>query len=45
MTDMDDNSTKKPYEKPSFETIRLELEQPLLDASAPDFGNGGKWGG
>lgn len=40
---MDENSIKIPYEKPVSETIKLELEQPILDGSAPDFGNGGKW--
>lgn len=36
---------KEAYVKPACEIIKLELEQPILSGSAPDFGNGGKWGG
>lgn len=36
-------SSKKVYVKPEIEIIKLELEQPILTGSAPDFGNGGHW--
>ena len=39
------NCKKEPYVKPTAEIIKLELEQPILTGSAPDFGDGGKWGG
>ncbi len=41
---MDENKKKEPYVKPISEIVELELEQPLLQSSAPDFGNGGTWG-
>lgn len=41
---MDDKKTKKTYEKPEFEVVNLELEQPILSGSAPNFDNGGNWG-
>ncbi len=40
---MNENETKKPYVKPEFEVVNLELEQPILTASAPGFDNGGVW--
>lgn len=41
---MKDNNTKEKYLKPESEIINIEVEQPILDGSAPDFGNGGRWG-
>ena len=41
---MKENRPKETYMKPVSEIVDLELEQPILDASAPDFGNGGRWG-
>ena len=41
---MKENKTKETYEKPESEIIYIEVEQPILDGSAPDFGNGGRWG-
>lgn len=35
---------KEIYVKPQAEIVNLELEQPILAASAPNFGNGGQWG-
>lgn len=37
-------ASKEPYEKPVSEIVNLELEQPILTASAPNFDNGGFWG-
>ncbi len=41
---MNKEKAKKPYVKPSFEVINVNNELPILCASAPDFGNGGRWG-
>ncbi len=41
---MKENNPKEPYVKPESEIVNLELEQPILSGSAPDFGNGGRWG-
>ncbi len=41
---MEETNTKAIYEKPESEIIELELEQPILQASGPDFGDGGYWG-
>ena len=41
---MEKNYVKETYVKPQSEIIELELEQPILNGSAPDFGNGGRWG-
>lgn len=41
---MNDTETKKKYVKPECEIVELELEQPLLSSSGPDFRNGGFWG-
>lgn len=41
---MNEKRTKEPYVKPQSEIVELELEQPILSGSAPDFGNGGRWG-
>lgn len=41
---MKENKAKEPYIKPESEIVDLELEQPILTGSAPDFGNGGRWG-
>ena len=43
-TDMKENKTKETYDKPVSEIINIEVEQPILSGSAPDFGNGGRWG-
>ncbi len=40
---MNNNKVKKAYVKPEFEVVNMELEKPLLDASAPNFGDGGIW--
>lgn len=41
---MNDNKTKETYVKPVSEIVKLELEQPILSGSAPDYQNGGGWG-
>ena len=41
---MKETETKEKYVKPESEIVELELEQPILTASGPDFGNGGFWG-
>ena len=41
---MNEKRTKEPYVKPQSEIVELELEQPILSGSAPDFGHGGRWG-
>ena len=41
---MKQNMTKEKYVKPESEIINLEVEQPILSGSAPDFGDGGRWG-
>ncbi len=41
---MKEDITKETYVKPESEIINIEVEQPILSASAPDFGNGGRWG-
>ena len=41
---MKENKGKEPYLRPESEIVNLELEQPILSGSAPDFGNGGRWG-
>ncbi len=41
---MNENKVKKTYVKPECEIVKMELEKPILDSSAPDFGNGGTWG-
>lgn len=41
---MNESMGKEPYVKPISEIVNLELEQPILSASAPDYGNGGFWG-
>lgn len=41
---MKENKTKEPYIKPESEIIDIELEQPILSGSAPNFDNGGRWG-
>lgn len=38
------SAPKETYIKPKAEIVELELEQPVLAGSAPDFGNGGQWG-
>ncbi len=38
---MNEEKAKKPYVKPNFEVVNIELEKPLLSASAPDYGDGG----
>lgn len=43
-TNNNDTTTKATYEKPETEIIELELEQPILQASGPNWGNGGTWG-
>lgn len=40
---MNEKRTKEPYVKSQSEIVELELEQPILSGSAPDFGNGGRW--
>lgn len=40
---MKENKTKETYVKPESEIINIEVEQPILEGSAPDFGNGGTW--
>lgn len=35
---------KETYVKPKTEVVKMELEQPVLTGSAPDYGNGGRWG-
>ena len=41
---MKENMTKETYIKPESEIINIEVEQPILDGSAPDFYDGGGWG-
>lgn len=41
---MNNTKKKETYLKPQSEIIYLELEQPILVGSAPDFDNGGHWG-
>lgn len=41
---MNDTEAKEKYVKPESEIVELELEQPILQASGSDFGNGGYWG-
>lgn len=41
---MNDTETKEKYIKPESEIVDLELEQPILTASGPDFRHGGFWG-
>ena len=41
---MKENKTKEHYVKPESEIIDIEVEQPILSGSAPDFSNGGRWG-
>ncbi len=41
---MEENKPKKPYVKPEFEIVNLQLEQPILDSSVPDFEGDGEWG-
>ena len=41
---MKENNTKETYVKPESEIINIEVEQPILNGSAPDYGNGGGWG-
>ena len=38
---MKENKTKETYVKPESEIINIEVEQPILTGSAPDFGDGG----
>lgn len=38
------STSKEQYVKPESEIVKLELEQPILTASAPNFGSGGHWG-
>ncbi len=38
---MNENKAKKAYVKPEFEVVNMELEKPLLSASAPGYGDGG----
>lgn len=40
---MEESRTKKEYIKPESELVNLEIEQPMLSSSAPDFGEGGRW--
>ena len=42
--EMDKYNGKETYVKPVSEIVDLELEQPILSGSAPDFDNGGTWG-
>lgn len=41
---MNENEAKEAYIKPESEIVELELEQPILTASAPNFDDGGYWG-
>ena len=41
---MKENKTKETYVKPESEIINIEVEQPILNGSAPDYSNGGGWG-
>lgn len=41
---MNENKTKESYIRPQSEIVNIEVEQPILNGSAPDFGNGGRWG-
>ncbi len=43
---MNEEKAKKPYVKPNFEVVNMELEKPLLSASGngSDFGDGGVFG-
>lgn len=41
---MKQNLTKEKYVKPESEIINIEVEQPILSGSAPDYDNGGRWG-
>lgn len=41
---MKENNTKETYIKPESEIINIEVEQPILSGSAPDYSNGGRWG-
>lgn len=40
---MKENKTKETYVKPESEIINIEVEQPILVGSAPDYDNGGTW--
>lgn len=40
---MNETKSKETYVKPESKIVNLELEQPILDASAPNFNNGGTW--
>ncbi len=39
-----ENKTKKTYVKPETEVVNMELENPILQSSGEDFGNGGFFG-
>ncbi len=41
---MNNKENKETYVKPESEIVNLELEQPILQASGPNFEDGGYWG-
>lgn len=41
---MEEEILKETYVKPVSEIVNIEVEQPILSGSAPDFGDGGRWG-
>ena len=41
---MKENTAKEIYVKPQSEIVNIEVEQPILSGSAPDYDNGGRWG-
>ncbi|MDE6017552.1 MAG: hypothetical protein K2G85_01935 [Muribaculaceae bacterium] len=41
---MKENKAKETYVKPESEIVELELEQPILGGSAPNWEDGGTWG-